>query len=134
MTWRPGQSGNPAGRKLGTRVRATMAAERLLDGEAGGLTRKCIELALAGDTTAMRLCMERVAPVRRGRPTVFPLPQIQTPADLPAAMNAVVEAVACGVLTPEEGASLATVLEAHRKTLEMAELERRIAALEAGHG
>ena len=56
----PGVSGNPAGRLPGTRNRATMAAEALLDGEAEALTRKAIEMAMAGDTTALRLCLERI--------------------------------------------------------------------------
>jgi hypothetical protein len=37
-----------------------MAAEALLDGEAEALTRKAIEMAMAGDTTALRLCLERI--------------------------------------------------------------------------
>jgi hypothetical protein len=58
MTFKPGQSGNPDGRPKGARNRATIAAERLLDGEADTLTRKAIQLAQQGDTTALRLCIE----------------------------------------------------------------------------
>ena len=54
MTFKTGQSGNPDGRPKGARNRATVAAERLLDGEADTLTRKAIELAKEGDTTALR--------------------------------------------------------------------------------
>ncbi|HMD66380.1 MAG TPA: DUF5681 domain-containing protein [Stellaceae bacterium] len=43
-----GQSGNPAGRARGSINPATRAAELLLDGEATALTRKAVELALAG--------------------------------------------------------------------------------------
>jgi hypothetical protein len=42
MTYKPGQSGKPYGRPRGARNRATVAAERLLDGEADALTRKAI--------------------------------------------------------------------------------------------
>jgi hypothetical protein len=45
----PGCSGNPAGKKAGTRHKATQAALALLSGEAEGLTRKAVELALAGE-------------------------------------------------------------------------------------
>ncbi len=55
-----------------------MAAEAMLDGEVKALTRKAIELALAGDTVALRLCLERIIPIRRSRPVAFPLPPIQT--------------------------------------------------------
>ncbi|MET8524060.1 DUF5681 domain-containing protein, partial [Nocardioides sp. NPDC004968] len=54
-----GQSGNPAGKPRGARHKVTLAIEALLEGEAGALTRKAIELGLAGDMTALRLCMDR---------------------------------------------------------------------------
>ena len=52
------KKGNP-GRRPGSRNKATVAVEALLDGEAEKLTRKAIEMALAGDTVAMRLCLDR---------------------------------------------------------------------------
>jgi Family of unknown function (DUF5681) len=55
-----GRSGNPAGKPKVARHRATLAAEMLLDGEAEALTRKAVELALAGDVIALRLCLERI--------------------------------------------------------------------------
>jgi hypothetical protein len=60
--FQPGQSGNPAGRRRGSRNEATLAAATLLDGEAAGLTRRAVEAALAGDMLAMKLCLERVLP------------------------------------------------------------------------
>jgi len=71
-----GQSGNPAGRPPGARHKATVAAEAMLDGEVEALTRKAIELALAGDTTALRLCLDRILPPRCERPTSFELPRL----------------------------------------------------------
>jgi hypothetical protein len=59
-----GRSGNPAGKRPGTRHRTTMAAEALLDGEATAITRKAIEAALSGDMIAIRICMDRSC--RRG--------------------------------------------------------------------
>jgi hypothetical protein len=50
---RPFGKGNP-GRPKGARHRLTLAAEALLDGEAEALTRKAIELALGGETIALR--------------------------------------------------------------------------------
>ncbi len=64
MPFKPGQSGNPHGRPKGARNRATVVAEQLLDGEADTLTRKAIDLAKQGDTTALRLCIERILPPR----------------------------------------------------------------------
>jgi len=64
--FRKGRSGNPNGRPAGARNKATETAELLLDGEAAALTRKAVELALAGDAMALRLCLDRIIPPRRG--------------------------------------------------------------------
>ena len=45
--FQPGQSGNPDGRPNGSRNKATLAIEELLDGEGEGLTRKCSTWPLA---------------------------------------------------------------------------------------
>ena len=44
-----GRSGNPAGRSRGCRDHVNRAARLLLAGEGEALTRKAVELALAGD-------------------------------------------------------------------------------------
>ena len=62
-----GRSGNPAGRRRGSRNRSTQAAQLLLEGEAEALTRKAVELALGGDPAALRLCLDRVIPPHRRR-------------------------------------------------------------------
>ena len=72
----PGQSGNPAGRRRGSRNKATLAAAALLDGEALGLTRRAVEAALAGDMLAIKLCLERVLPRCHERPVTFSLPSL----------------------------------------------------------
>src|SRR4030081_1458721 len=72
--FRKGVSGNPAGRPLGTRNRATVLAEQLLEGEAERLVREAIDRAMAGDVLAMRLCLERILPVLRGRRIRLDLP------------------------------------------------------------
>src|SRR5271166_5794025 len=75
--FKPGQSGNPAGKPKGARNKTTLAVEALLDGEAEALTRKAIEKALEGDSVALRLCLERIIPVRRERPTPFAMPKLE---------------------------------------------------------
>jgi hypothetical protein len=67
------------GKPRGSRHRTTLAIESLLDGEAERLTRKAVDLALAGDTVALRICLDRVAPPRRGRPVMFRLPEVRIP-------------------------------------------------------
>jgi len=53
-----GVSGNPNGRPKGSRNSATLATEAMLDGEAEALLREAIDMALAGDTVALKLCLE----------------------------------------------------------------------------
>lgn len=129
--FRPGQSGNPAGKAKGTRNATTLALEALLDGEAASLTRKAIELAQDGDTVALRLCLDRLLPPRKDRPIAFALPPIETTDDLPRATGAIVAAVAAGELTPAEAAEISKTLDVHVRAIEATELHRRMAALEA---
>ena len=126
---RPFEPGNP-GKPKGARHRATLAVEALLDGEAEALTRKAIEMALGGDMTALRLCLDRVAPARKGRTVVFDMPDVTAAADLVAALRAILRATADGTLTPDEAASFASLIEANRRAIETAEIEERLAALE----
>ncbi|SRR6266404_5929355 len=129
--FKPGQSGNPTGRPRGARNAATVAAEALLDGEAEALTRKAIDLALKGDTVAMRLCLERIMPARKSRNVAFALPAVESAADLVPAFSAVIAAMAGGELAPDEDVTVAGVLEMKRKALETVDIERRLAAIEA---
>jgi hypothetical protein len=62
---------------VGRRNNKTLAAAVLLDGESEALTRKAVELALAGDPTALRLCIERILPPCRERAVRFELPPIE---------------------------------------------------------
>ena len=126
----PGNRGKPKG----ARHRTTLAVQALLDGEAEGLTRRAVELALAGDTTALRLCLERIAPAPKDRPVVFALPPLTGAQDTPQAALALIEAAAAGAITPSEASALMGLLEGYRRAAETAELEARIAALEVADG
>ena len=129
MKWKKGQSGNPTGRAKGSRNRATVACDDLLAGEAEKLTRKAVELALGGDTVALRLCLERVVPVRRGAPVRLELPDGSN-GNPSTYAHAVLEAATSGNLTPEEAASMMGVVEAYRRALETGELMERMNRLE----
>jgi translation elongation factor EF-Tu-like GTPase len=120
-----------AGRPPGSRNRATIAAEFLLEGEAEALTRKAIEFALAGDTTALKLCLDRILPQRKSRAVAFELPRIERVEDLAGAVRSVLQQVARGRLLLDEGATLVGMMESKRRAMETIELEKRLRALEA---
>jgi hypothetical protein len=102
-----------------------------LEGEAEALTRKAIEMAMNGDVVALRLCLERAAPIRKGRPVVVDLPPVETARDVVGAVGAIVDAVGEGTLTPDEGHTLASILDTHRRAIETQDLEARLATVEA---
>lgn len=129
-TFRPGRSGNRAGRPVGARNRATVAMQHMFEGEAEAIGRKAIDLALAGDPVALRLVVERLLSPARERTVDIPMPELKTAADLPAAVAQLLAHVAGGELTPAEGERLAGLLGAWRESVELVELERRIADLE----
>ena len=128
--FKPGQSGNPAGKPRGARHKTTVAVEALLDGEAEVLTRRAIERAKEGDITALRLCLDRIAPPRKDRPVAFRLPKVERAEDTVKASAAIVEAVASGELTPHEAAELAKVIESFTRAIEAAEFDARLTKLE----
>jgi len=133
--FKPGQSGNPAGKKPGTRHRITLLAEKLLAEDAEEVVKKCIEMAKEGDTTCMRLVLERLLPPRKkDRPILIDLPQIENLQDASRAMTVITKAVGSGEITPEEGQGLAALMESYRKTVETTDLEARIRKLEESKG
>ena len=127
---RPFAPGNP-GRPKGARHRITRVAEALLDGEAEALTRKAVDLALAGDGMALRLCLERILPPRKERPVDIVLPALIGPQDAVAASAALLAAVAAGEIAPGEASVVGRLLELHLRAVEAHDLEARLAALEA---
>jgi hypothetical protein len=124
-----GVSGNPAGRPVGSRNKATELVQALLDGEADALVRRCVELVLEGNPAAMKLCLERLVP-RRGRSVKLELPPIESAADIAPAMGAIARSVAEGGLSPYDGAELSRIVESWLRALEIGDFERRLTELE----
>src|ERR1700726_3533692 len=100
MPFQIGQSGNPSGRPRGARNKRTLALENIMEGESEVITRKAIEMAKGGHFAAIRLVIDRLAPLRRDQPVEFELPPLNTPADAVAASGAVGGGVAAGGLRP----------------------------------
>src|SRR5260370_5079320 len=125
-----GRSGNPAGRPRGSSNRATRAAELLLDGEASALTRKAVELALAGDQAALRLCLDRTVAPRRERAVELALPPIRDAGDILGAIKVVTGAVGRGAITPSEGFTLSQMIETFLRAIDASDFENRLRELE----
>src|SRR5919112_3099201 len=130
---RPFQAGN-AGRPKGSRNKATLAMEALLEGEAEVIARKAVEMAKEGDTTAIRLCMDRILPARKDRHVPFALPKLETAADAVKATAALVEAVAAGDLTPSEAGELSKLVEGFTRAVDLHDIQARLEKLEQQQG
>lgn len=128
--FQPGQSGNPAGKPLGARHKTTLLAEKLMADDAEAIVKKIVEAAKAGDMTAARLVLDRIAPARKDCHVTFGLPKIKTPSDAITANAAILKAVADGELTPDEAASVSRLIEGHIKIIEVADIDERLRQLE----
>jgi hypothetical protein len=125
-----GKSGNPRGKPKGARHKTTLLAEKLMQDDAENIVNAVLTAARAGDMTAAKIVLDRIAPARRDSPVTFTLPKIKRPADAVAASAAILAAVADGRLTPGEALEVSKLIEGFVKTLEVAELEERLAELE----
>jgi len=130
MAFKKGQSGNPKGKRPGTRHKATQAALKLLGGDLAAITQECIRQAKEGNLMAVKLVLDKLIPSAKELPLSLSLPKVEGAADLPAALSAVMSAVAQGDITPGEGQALTAMLEAYRKGLEFTDLEARLTVLE----
>ncbi len=126
--FKPGRSGNPAGRPKGTKDRRT-ELRALIKPHAPDLIAKALALANEGDVAALKLLLERAVPPYRpiGEAVTFPMPKQGSLADTG---RAVMRAIASGTLPPDTGRQLIDALAALGRVVEIEELERRIAALE----
>ena len=126
----PGQSGNPTGRPKGARNSVTRALEALIDGQGEALGAKAVEKALDGDSPMLRALLSTLVAPRRERTVEFELPKIESAADARKASSAVISACAAGELSPHEATEIMGLISTHVRTIEVAELEARLSAVE----
>lgn len=132
--FRPGESGNPSGRKPGTGMQQRLRSG-LLDAVGGAdalnkIVTKLKKQALAGDVQSARLLLERLVPPLRSVDAPVTLPALEAAQGLTEAGQAVLHAIARGEVTPDTGAALLSALGAHARIRDADEIERRLAALE----
>lgn len=129
MAFKPGQSGNPAGRPKGSKNNSTRLREKL-DRELPSILKKLTALALDGDVAAAKLILDRALPPLRPEAAAVRIPGVQG-ASLSDQASAVLAAVAEGKMPPDTGGMILSALASTAKALELADLMHRIAALEA---
>lgn len=123
----PGNRGRPPG----TKHRLTKALDGPLNESGEAIVRKVIELALLGDTAALRMCLDRIVPVQKARTVHIDLPVLRTARDALEAKAQIVEATAAGELDLEQGNELARLVDNFAEAHRLIALEERLASLEA---
>jgi hypothetical protein len=130
----PGNPGGPGGRRRAFELRRT--AESIITDEVfAGIMRKAARMALEGNLSAIRFVAERVA----GRPADVPpetepidieLPRLDTAAACAKATDQVLDGVCKGTIDRETAQLLLDGIQVRLKTIEVQDLEARLAALE----
>ncbi|HCU68160.1 MAG TPA: hypothetical protein DGF30_02805 [Desulfomicrobium sp.] len=131
--FKPGQSGNPSGRPRGARNKASVLAQKLMEGQAEAVVQTVIEAALTGDMAAARLIVERLVPPARERAIQadLKLPKDICVKSAPQIFGEIFRAVTGGRLLPAEGEGLLKLLRMYFDAYELSELERRVNEIES---
>jgi len=126
--WKPGQSGNPAGKKKGTLNKKTLAAQAIVD-EAGAILDVVVAKAKAGDMTAAALIINRLIPTLRPRAERVNF-ELDTKGSLTEQGEQVLQAMADGELDPDTSKMVLDSIGAFAGLKQIDELAARIEALE----
>ncbi len=107
--FKPGFSGNPAGRKKNVRLTSTILREQIADA-IPDIIATLLEQAKGGDVAAAKLLLERaIAPLRpEALPT--PLPELQNASSLHDLLTGLVKSMAAGEIAISDGAILMSAI------------------------
>ena len=130
MPFQKGQSGNPAGRKPGSTCRRLSLLRQAFEEHSEELMAKVIELALAGDTAMLKLCIDRILPAYKPVEIPVELPELARKRKCITKAKVVLDSVAAGELSISEGRKLLSGISSLIDMTELQELSERIAALE----
>jgi hypothetical protein len=126
----PGSGGRPKG----SRNRATVLAEQLLEDDIEDVVKAIIGAAKEGNTNAMKLVIERIVPPQTARRVTFPMKPINSVDDIAEAFAGLWESCSEGGITPEEAAMLGKLLEQHKDVIQARNHSTRLSAIEKALG
>ena len=124
--WTKGQSGNPAGRPVGSKNVQTELREAL-DAHGKDLLDQLVEKAKAGESTALRFLLKRLLPSAKSTTIQVPLQLEGTPVQQAEQIK---NRLAEGLLTFEEARGLLAAVHTVELTREAAELSQKVRELE----
>ncbi len=107
----------------------TSFAAGLSSEDAAEIMRVGVEMAKAGKERLVKLFIERMLP--KHRLVEIDLPGISFASDAVDADSAIIEGIAGGLLSPNEGAAIASIVGECARTIQIADHEMRLEAIEA---
>lgn len=132
--FKPGESGNPAGRPVGSKDRRN-ELRGIFQSRSEELIDTAITLAISGDVQALRMCLDRICPPLRpqGEPTVIPTTGTWT-----ERAEQIYAAATAGGIAPDAADNLMSLLLAMAKVVDLDTVKTDIAAIKvalaaAGH-
>lgn len=125
-----GRSGNPKGKIKGTRNKATLFAEQLLQGELETICRRLLQEAVEGNMQAIKIVLDRLLPPKRNIPIAIDLTKLENSSDALNAISYVTVAVSRGDLSVEEGEALSRMIEVYIRAVEAHDYETRLSKIE----
>jgi mevalonate kinase len=125
--FKPGQSGNPAGRKPGQTPGAKIRAA--IEKRKDDILQAVIDAAIAGDMQACKMLLDRITPPLKPVAAQIALP-VPDGAGLADQGAVVVTAALTGQIPPDIGSQLITALAAQSKIIEMQEMAERLERIE----
>ncbi|MGZ8195039.1 MAG: DUF5681 domain-containing protein [Methylosarcina sp.] len=128
--FKPGQSGNPAGRQPGQTPGAKI--RKAIEERKDEILQSVIEAAIAGDMQACKMLLDRITPPLKPVAAQIAL-SVPDGAGLSEQGAVVITATLAGQIPPDIGSQLITALAAQSKIIEIDDHTKRIEALEAKH-
>lgn len=125
-----GRSGNPNGKIKGTRNKATLVAEQLMQGELETICRRLLQEAVEGNMQAIKMVLDRLLPPKRNIPVTIDLPKLENSSDALNAIAIVTMAVSRGEISIDEGEALSRMIEVYIRAMEAHDYETRLTKIE----
>jgi hypothetical protein len=129
---RPFEPGNKfgRGRPLGSRNKKSLCVQQLIDEHSESVARKALVKALEGDSTMLQTLLSYILPRRKDAPLKTGMLRTGTAKEISESLEAILQQVFAGKLTPGEAQALAALLDSRRETLQTEEFEARLRLLE----